>query len=313
MYNFYRGLIEDVLSLMRKHNKGYDKWDHEKAVKDFFAKHQELQATMDFLIVSEELAYLKEGGTNFFVKDLESFKAVQSVSLDALDIAPLLEANGTEVFTLTFPKGSPLHGVFVSINTEEDFFRRVKTVDPTVQCRSNRSVTDKYAVNVSYPVGRDSKFGWSSFSRVNLPLTLLNQVIHCASIEDYANLVPLDTRVGVVDLSLEEKAYQFEVLQFIVKFLVYRAVAPERFTTGSPSKEKPGRFIASAKRAATFSLPALSSNTEHYRRAHIRQLRNERFYTKEHASKPIGSRFVWVHDSVVNKRTDDQQTFESAQ
>lgn len=310
MYHFYRALIDDVLGLMRKHHKGYDKWDHEKAAKDFFAKHTELQGTMDFLIIAEELAYLKERSTNYFIKDMESYDAVNGVSIDTLDIAPLLEANGTEVFTLSFPKDSPLKGLFVSINTEDDFARRVKAVDPTIQTARNAHVADKYAVNMSFPVSRDGKLGWSVFSRVNLPLTLLNKVIHCNSVEEYADLVPLDTRVGVVDLTQEEKVYQFAALQFMVKFLVYRAVAPERFATGCPTNEKAGRFIASAKGAQTFSIPAMSAATEHYRRAHIRQLRHERFYTGEHAAKKVGTRFVWVHDSVVNRRAEEQQTFD---
>ena len=310
MYTFYRALLDDVLKDARKDLKKLGKWEYEKAAKHFFNKFPILKSTMDFMIACDELAYLNDKrGTSYIIQDRDAFEAVDGVRIDTLDISMLLEGTGVETFTVAFPHTLGRPGVLVNVSTLETFNARIKAIDPDIDGKSES--TDKYSVNLSFSLGRDKNTGFQTMCRLNLPLSYLNQVIKSETVEEFASLVPIDSKLGVSDLTLEEKRLQFSQLRFVVKFLTYRAAAPERIRFGLPHLEKPSRFIASASRSGLFSVPEPSGAlSEHYRRAHLRQLRDQRFYQGEHAKLPVGSRVVFVKDSIVNSRSDNVQTFD---
>lgn len=308
MYKFYSALLDVNLKNMRLADKSLGKWDHVKAAQAFFGQFPHMTNTLDFLIMADECGYIEEDlAVSYFVKDESALEAIDSLKIDKVDFSLLLRAS--ELFTIAFPYHADVSPVLVMISDLDDFQRRIKRVHSSTSGLKGQGVEDKYSFHMvmKFPATPTVP---ESYSRLSLPLGIIGKAIQCKDNQEFAALIPLDERAEVQSLNPEETAMQFRALQFVAKFLVYRAGAPDRFADGCPSNEKSSKFVSAAGHRKTFSVPALSAATEHYRCAHFRQLRAERYYTKEHKDKPVGSRIVFVHDSVVNAKVEDIKTVE---
>lgn len=308
MYKFYSALLDVNLKNMRLVDKSFGKWDHVKAAQAFFGQFPHTTETLDFLIMADECGYIEEDlAVSYFVKDAVALDAIDSLKIDKVDLALLLQES--ELFTLAFPYHADVSPVMVTISDIDDFQRRIKRVHPEARGTKGVGVDDKYSFHMVMKFPATPTIP-ESYSRLSLPLGVLGKALQCKTNQEFADLIPLDERAEVQRLTPEETAMQFRAMQFVARFLVYRAGAPDRFADGCPSNEKSSKFVSAAGHRKTFSVPALSAATEHYRCAHFRQLRAERYYTGEHKDKPVGSRIVFVTDSVVNARADDIKTVE---
>lgn len=116
------------------------------------------------------------------------------------------------------------------------------------------------------------------------------------------------------DMTEKDAAIQFTMLKTLAVTSVYLAA-----TNNDKLKEGlPGRHFSSflgtdiAMRPKTIldinetqMITKLRSNPDsHYRKFHFRNLKHESFYKNEHKDKEVGSRWVFVKDSVVNQKLD---------
>lgn len=95
---------------------------------------------------------------------------------------------------------------------------------------------------------------------------------------------------------------------------VYWSACPENVVSGIPQSsfqdgDAPllGRF-----KSLQMSVPRKSAGerevSEHHRRWHFRQLRDDRYYQGEHADKPRGSRWVLIPEAYVNRKGGEDFT-----
>ncbi|EPH6195607.1 hypothetical protein ACS3CU_001804 [Vibrio parahaemolyticus] len=78
-------------------------------------------------------------------------------------------------------------------------------------------------------------------------------------------------------------------------FLTNGLPVSDRYTFNGKRKLK-NAFVANSS-----VVEQLTSTCSHIRNAHYRQLRNQKYYQGEYANKPIGSRFVFVKQSLVGR------------
>jgi hypothetical protein len=120
-------------------------------------------------------------------------------------------------------------------------------------------------------------------------------------------------------LSREDEAAEFYAFKIVCALSVYNmATNGDLLKPGFPGERAPhieGRL--DRKGSQSFTLGYGESMSEHhsapgmhYRQWHFRQLKDKRYYQGEYKSKPVGSRWVFVRDTVVAARGADAYTLE---
>lgn len=177
-------------------------------------------------------------------------------------------------------------------------------VDPSVGHESK----DGDYLSVTYQLWFEGKW---VHNKINMTVSNLPQIL-CAT-----NPGDFDAALGGINDETTEppsefKQYGTEVGQLLLRFISGLAVLYKLNPKTLLSEGLPGvRFSGSGKPprgsvGLVASVPADLKNEHrgdsvHHRRWHFRTLSNERFYRGEHADLPVGSRVVFVKDSVVGR------------
>lgn len=124
------------------------------------------------------------------------------------------------------------------------------------------------------------------------------------SAHDVLNLTPDEAEQKMLALSV----------RLALATWVYWSTCPENVCAGTPPAnyqdgDAPllGRF-KTLQMTSPRKLEQEREVTEHHRRWHFRQLRDERYYQGEHANRPRGSRWVLIPDSFVNRKNVEDYT-----
>jgi hypothetical protein len=120
----------------------------------------------------------------------------------------------------------------------------------------------------------------------------------------------------VRDVSTHDAAAEFYAFKLVCALSVYNmATRGDLLKPGFPGNTVPhveGRLDRKTSQSFTLGQGSLLSKKDapsaHYRQWHFRQLRDKRFYHGEHRQKPIGSRWVFVRDTVVAENDVDPYT-----
>lgn len=120
-------------------------------------------------------------------------------------------------------------------------------------------------------------------------------------------------------LSAEDAKMEFYAFRIVCALAVYNmATHGDQLVPGLPGGHTPHLdHKVDRKGMNNFSLKSVSeanrSPGAHYRQWHFRQLRDKRYYQREHATKPIGSRWVFVSDAMVGEKAAEPYTIESSE
>ena len=117
--------------------------------------------------------------------------------------------------------------------------------------------------------------------------------------EDYNNVLPL---------SDVESDLQYLITRLVAMIGLYSHSFPDRLRDGYPTNSPPKNMepvLHKKWHSMRLGLPTEASGDNdkayHYRSWHFRQLMDKRYYQGEHATKPIGSRVVFVRDAMVGR------------
>lgn len=95
--------------------------------------------------------------------------------------------------------------------------------------------------------------------------------------------------------------------KIVLSLIIHISVHPEDLRNGfpnnysSPKVHKRSEIHVRLCKSFHFSPQINSEKSAHFRSGHFRQLRHERYYQGEHKDKPIGSRWVSVNPTSVNR------------
>lgn len=179
---------------------------------------------------------------------------------------------------------------------------------PTPGIHTDMDVDVMLSVNYLSPNSHKDDAYWT---RLVMPLHWIGRVVHMNHEDEYHDFMTGQNQMAVGGyanpLTREEVAKQFYIFKLVCGFLLFRKALPERFVSGTPGEGNPLYATkTSAKAHFQTLLPPVakqdrSASVTHYRSWHFRQLMNERYYRGEHKDKKLGSRFVFVSDSVVGR------------
>jgi hypothetical protein len=204
-----------------------------------------------------------------------------------------------EVFSIAIPKdaefnGQKVQGIFVAYMTPDrkreillDFNKEFGT---NAQFNHSGSTDPQLTICYSDPNGPGRIV-------LNLDLWKLEWVLEAKDIDEYNALTGRsDSTFVAYDLSVDEQITQFEILKFVVSFVVYigahaDAISPlHDVKIPGSSKQTPNALIHTVKQFSTGT-----SIKPHYR-----NLRHEKYYRGKWESWPKGSRWVPVNMSTAS-------------
>jgi len=222
---------------------------------------------------------------------------------------------GNESFILMLPdnfafgevKGSGLLVTVFNHNNRGDelfapFFSSLGLNQPDITVAGEQG---DFTMCISYQENPNSQM----YMRVAMPNVWLADICHMETLAEYSALMKEKNRFNFFHgsmLDTPEMDYQFQVLRFVMGFMVYRHAMPQRIQAGLPSAAAKHEFTTPHFPKPNTSIVSHPSRETgevagHYRSWHFRQLTDDRYYKGEHENKQKGSRIVLVSDSFVTK------------
>lgn len=277
----------------------------------------EIVSAVDTTIAMEEWDWLASNNKRaYFFKDADLARKVMNGIHRITDPSMLYEC--PESFLLSLPEELDVNpggsGLLVSFmdykyrsgKLAESFFSAMGRETP--ETSNDKAIDIMLTVNYLAPNDSKSDMAWTCLS---LPLEWITDIVRMSEESEYCAFMSDRTRMQdnnyAVPLTHDEQVKQFYVFKLVCGFLLFRKALPERFINGTPGEGNPLYATKTSARAhfQTLLPPVAksdrSTSVTHYRSWHFRQLMNERYYRGEHKNKKLGSRFVFVSDSVVGR------------
>ena len=134
------------------------------------------------------------------------------------------------------------------------------------------------------------------------------------------NYQEFDERLGHIDVSYrtqqiekEDAIAEFYAFKIVCALAVYnQATDGAMLQAGMPGGK--ARVLGKLGNTQNYSMTYAAAQREgdspsaHYRQWHFRQLRDERYYQGKHQNRPIGSRWTFVRDTLVNSKKTEPHT-----
>ncbi len=305
----YTAIADIMLKTVRETNKKIGKKDYDGAIRDILKKYPHLMDSLDYQILMEEMLYLKSDSSSlYFIKDKQTFLAIDNVKIDkGIDLTRFVR---NEIFTIALPtECGMVGGLLVYIGSFTERKEQYNKYMGVQLMASEYFKQDECSISVAYTVPNKDKNKNSYSFRTMLSATVFGDMA-VAPEEKFYEMYIDSSNKAAISLDQEEKKYSRKVMQFLAKFLFYRAASPQRITEGLPTKA-PMPKIHWTARNKVFSIPRTNNTEETYHSASIHVLRHERFYRGAYAHLKPGDRIIEVSDYVTNKKASDVHTIEN--
>lgn len=258
-----------------------------------------------------EHAWDKNGRNIIFIEDRETVPALLNMKIKGRDIRKI--PLPLPVFSIAFPTDVGLSPVLVKYSDSKQ----------ELESEQNEFYEELGIKGVNFDQN-DSSFSpelrlsmHTDLDDVRYQIALKSEVIQMVMDSD-----TLDTSLIKCDQSDEDgKRTVFVILKFIIALCVYNSATNNQFLIpGVPSTFNLKKVIkgnGESKKVTAFKFGLSDGYTknksEHIRSGHFRQLWDERFYKGEYSKLDLGSRWVYVKETLVGKATPYVQTKESTE
>lgn len=282
----------------------------------------ELLDTLDILVMSSENIWRKRGSHVIFPESLETLLRLAKTEVHGNLIDWPFPY---DTFVVSVPDGFKIDGIPVPpfLVSVEDYngHTALRTLfkelgKPDFNIMSDKKL-DGYRISISFQADKVKDTETYHYCHTNVMLSQLDD-LSAISGTDFTALGRAITEagrkdyVGRVELSESDAKLTGFMVRFVVGLAVYhKATNGEFFRDGFPDGKKQqlsGIRSADIKglKSHTFTIASMdrSATAAHYRSWHFRQLRAERFYRGEHAGEPVGSRWIFVKDTVVGEKVE---------
>ena len=328
-YKTYTLMLEKIASQMRRADLINKKEKGDSALQAAISKLIEMQPeimqTLDFVVMMEEWNWLQSERNIYYLESAQVANSIINSKISLTSAEALYE--GQESFILALPSDTIIDGIKacsgLSVTIAKHHERQANLIDPFSKWigvqppQADHSEDDDWSGFGIYISYKGSHTQDNMVVRVCMNSGDLISYMNSNSLDEYMELMP-DWKAKkeyshVFSLSVSERAYQFDVLKLVASFLVYKKALPDRVINGYPTKNNEKTATGKdVKRVKAFIIKSPTDNnaqdykTSHYRRWHFRQLTHERFYRGEHKKEAIGSRVIFVQDSVVGREVKAQ-------
>ena len=287
-----------------------------EAMKMMYDGVPEMRQSLNYTILSEEHYWLNQCRNVIFPESVDILDRLTQSQFN-IDKSEGIQFPH-ECFLLAFPKdytiaGYPAKGVMVSYMHRMDRFKAIhQPYYKEMGLGEPEYVDDEYkkSLNISYL--SPSQDG--VIVRAVIPTEIAAKCLAAKNAAEYAEIVgSFDGRVArVVELDEEDMRYQYELFQIVTRIGIYASACDSALREGYPHV-RPKHLEPKGVHYIDQTL-GLSTETRtvgmHYRSWHFRQLTHKRFYQGEHKTKPIGSRVVFVKDTMIGQEVEAETLYD---
>lgn len=285
--------------------------------------------TLDFTVMADEMFWARSGATAIFPSSLHALEDVTAGKFDVSVATGITMPH--ESFLLAVPRGLELagrnidFGILVTWHRHADrplrvfqpLFNAIGATSAQVKVGDDDvGIADEHTLHISYPVFHDN--GDIAFIRSTIPQSLMPAVLRAETGAEFREALGAYAAVRAAHhFPLDERDFelQFLVFRMVVALGVYASAFPDSLRPGFPGAEP--KFLGPKGLPKIKSVSLRPAHEAHaggprapgFRRWHIRQLVDERYYRGEHAALPRGSRWVPVREAVVGVKVE-AETFE---
>jgi hypothetical protein len=334
VYKFYSPLtsktIKDLKKVLDRRSRALSVEQQIAFLIDF---DPNMLQTLDFQIFCEERHWRKKGRHCIFPRDAEVIDRLLSAEFEAGQLEAL--EMPFESFVIAMPNGYKIDGCQIPscLITWGDFTRSGENV-MTPFCdaaglprmeHSYPTATDgqKY-VSIVYQDSESSKWSKMLYSRTTLTTNQFKPLLDTRDLDEFSRIAgnyEKSTFNSILANEPHDQIIQYNMLKLVLALAIYnQATDGENLKDGipGPGTKLMGMSEGTRPISSTISMPPLPKRSQdspnaHYRRWHFRQLMHERYYTKENAEKPRGSRWTFVKDAYVMGADDSAHTLDVEQ
>ena len=288
--------------------------DEQRALQSLFHRFPDLRLSLDGKIMSEELYWKETSRHVIFPRNTEIlYKLFTSrFSLEKSSGFTTPHKN----FVLAFPKGYEIDGtqakgVLVTYMPFPDRMSEIHErfcdyLKQPMDYVAPSAYADRPVLTVAYQSPYDDEMLYS----FTVPERLIPECLSAGDPETYYEVLGAYPKYNMdFDLDERDRRYQYTLFQLIIRLSVYAMAYDGALVDGYPDVRPKHLEPKGLKyRDTTLRMPALEKKDPkaHYRSWHFRQLVDERFYRGEHGNKPVGSRIVFVKDTVVGQKVEPE-------
>lgn len=311
--------IERLAKMLRKHGAISNKLKGMQAMREaifqVYMHEPKTIYTMDFVIQTEEYYWLSHGRRMYYVPDIALADSMLRASSKVLYAHAFYD--GPESFILNFPSdvkfdGRPAQAVLVTLSAPP--IRATEFVYPYLQWMGAKgrptveTFKADFSINLAYQESGGHEF---EYFRCCIGSDMIPKYLETKTGEEWDTLMREYNQFHYLQgatLDSANEHYQYELVRFVLNFLLYKKALPERIREGLPGinrREVETPFITNRDHFV-IQPPGQTreSPTSHYRSWHFRQLLHSRFYRGEYEHMVPGSRVVFVSDSFVGLNAD---------
>ena len=313
-YNIYPTFTEAAARNVRK-AKG-KKLPVKDCLSYLFSHVPEMTQSLNYTILSEEHYWMNQSQIVIFPESTDILERLTEAKFN------IKKSNGISMphdsFLLAFPKDfeiadTPANGCMISYMHRSDRFEHIhKPFFKYMGLGEPIFADDRYKQGL-YITYQDP-LKENTLVRACIPTDIIADCLKAKTAHAYGALVGNFSRdhikdfIGLNDADLE---YQFALFQIVARIGVYAGSCETALRPGYPDV-RPKHLEPKGLKYKDYSL-GLSNETRdpihfeigaHYRSWHFRQLTDKRFYQGVHKKKPIGSRVVFVKDTMVNQNIE---------
>lgn len=295
--------------------------NHMDVLRFLFAQNPEMVGTLDASILSDEYNWMYESERNvIFPSGPEILTRLLDANVELSNSAPIIMPHA--IFVLAVPSGFSYQGIEIpplmvsswdhaALDSRIRSFTRAVGV-PDAQVNIHNWEGETRGIALTFRTGDKIKDVRMSF-RANFSVADLPDILRCKTMDEYHSVLGSFKRshFSVMDLDEHEARTQFTCVRLIAMLGMYSHAYPESLKSGYPGTEpkflEPRLHKKWTKHSIRMpSAESVSHETKstHYRSWHFRQLMDKRYYKGEHAHKPVGSRVVFVKDSMVGRKIE---------
>ena len=287
-------------------------WSEDDCVRYLFAAVPQMRQSLNYSVISEEYYWRGHSQVVLFPEDTQVIERLLKAKLDIKMSSGIRMPH--ESFILAFPRdykinGQPAQSCLITQLSRKRRFTHMHEPFTQKYFGTSNTIDETSEGNGIHICYRDP-LNRAMTVRSCIPETSMTAALHAKTPEQWHDVLGSydpERDSTIVELSTQDILYQMALIQIIMRVAVYASACDSALREGYPTirpKHLEPKGISYTDKTLQLARTGKGDTKEVYRSWFFRQLVHERYYRGEHAGEPIGSRIVFVTDTVVNQKIE---------
>lgn len=326
-----RQLVRDIMPALKMKVPPKGDRSHVTTMQFMLSYNPKLIGGMDFIVMADEWNWLHHTERNvIFPTSPEILQKLFDARIDIQNVNCIVMPHDS--YVLAMPKGYSINGfeipsVLITWHGPEGRDAIINNVTKAVfgkpverDRKASAQWDHEHMLTMIYRMPFRGTFADPHLAvdnigtyRVSIPASWIPDLLSSQSAAEFLQHLTRHGRYSeryndTLDLSEEDAAQQYAIFKLVIMLAIYAHNYPGALKPGFPGKEPKfmeprlhGKWRKSTIEMSTDHSTRSGPEKTHYRSWFFRQLMAPRYYKGEHENKPVGSRVIFVRDTMVGR------------